>query len=129
MNKDQKIRRREFLEQGLSTAYRETDKLVVSVASAVLALSIAFLGRVHKPHESWTLRFGWVLLILSIAAVLVSLLFERADKRRRIKQYYDKKPETSGHADTFAAVLNAVGVLAFLLGLASLAAFLCFNFN
>ena len=127
MTAEDRTRRREFLEQGLSTAYRETDKLVVSVSSAVLALSIAFLDKNKAIHGVCLLWAAWLGLLVAIVCVLVSLLFERHDKRRRIEQLYKGKRETGGATDTFTAVANGAGVITFLIGLISLAAFLCYN--
>ena len=127
MTSEDRTRRREFLEQGLSTAYRESDKLVVSVSSGVLALSIAFLDKSKAIHGVCLLWAAWLCLLFAIVCVVVSLLFERHDKRRRIQQLYDAEDETGGATDTFTAVANGTGIVSFLLGLISLAAFLCYN--
>lgn len=121
--------RRDRLQASLGDAYREADKLIVTVSSGVLALSVAFLGRLDKPNDLWVLRSSWFALVAAVVCVLGSLIFEQADKRRRIKQLDDNKPETDGKTDGFINFLNILGVCAFVLGLIGLAAFLFFNTN
>jgi hypothetical protein len=121
--------RRNTLQNRLADAYREADKLIVTVSSGVLALSVAFLGRVDKPAEIWLLRFAWIALLVAVAFVLCSILMEQADKRRRIQQLDNDEDETNGKTDAFTNLLNIGGFTSFLLGLIALAAFLCVNTN
>lgn len=121
--------RREALQGRLADAYREADKLIVTVSSGVLALSVAFLGSVDAPSEIWLLRSAWIALLVAVACVLGSLLMEQADKRRRIKQLDKGRDETDGKTDGFTNVLNIAGFTSFLIGLTALAWFLCANTN
>jgi hypothetical protein len=121
--------RRNTLQNRLADAYREADKLIVTVSSGVLALSVAFLGRVDKPAEIWLLRFAWIALLVAVAFVLCSILMEQADKRRRIQQLDNDEDETNAKTDAFTNLLNIGGFTSFLLGLIALAAFLCVNTN
>jgi hypothetical protein len=123
------VSRRDSLQARLADAYREADKLIVTVSSGVLALSVAFLGRVDKPAEIWLLRFAWIALPVAVAFVLCSILMEQADKRRRIQQLDNDEDETPGKTDAFTNLLNIGGFTSFLLGLIALAAFLCVNTN
>ena len=121
--------RRNTLQNRLADAYREADKLIVTVSSGVLALSVAFLGRSEKPVEIWLLRLAWIALLVAVGFVLGSILMEQADKRRRIQQLDNDEDETNGKTDTFTNLLNIGGFTTFLLGLIALAAFLCVNTN
>jgi hypothetical protein len=121
--------RRAALQGRLADAYREADKLIVTVSSGVLALSVAFLGSVDAPSEVWLLRSAWIALLVAVVCVLCSLLMEQADKRRRIKQLDKGLDETDGKTDGFTNALNIAGFASFLIGLSALAWFLCANTN
>lgn len=122
-----KENRRDTLQGRLTDAYREADKLIVTVSSGVLALSVAFLGRVDKPSETWALRAAWIALLVAVASVLGSILLEQTDKHRRIKRIDKGKNETDGITDSFINLLNIAGFTSFFLGLSGLALFLCAN--
>lgn len=119
--------RRKWIEAGLSVAYREADKLVVSVASAVLALSVAFIGQIEAPLESWSIKGSWFLLLASIVTVLASLVVEQQDKRSRIKYIDAGKRDGYGPLDTAVNVLNICGIAFFISGLGLLCWFLASN--
>ncbi|MFM6981234.1 MAG: hypothetical protein ACKOWP_00455 [Microbacteriaceae bacterium] len=119
--------RRNTLQGRLTDAYREADKLIVSVASGVLALSVAFIGQIENPTAVWTLRLAWAALPISVACVLGSLLVEQADKRRRIHELDAGLNETDGKTDSLTNILNIAGFSSFLIGLVALACFLCLN--
>lgn len=128
------LEQRKWLEAGLSAAYRESDKLVVSVSSAVLALSVAFVGQVKNPQNTLAIKGSWVLLLTSIALVLMSLIFEQRERESRIgkidraiekgKRVFRDEAGPWGKA-VFA--LNLLGISAFFLGLAMLSCFLISN--
>lgn len=121
--------RRERLENELSDAYREVDKILVTVASGVVAVSVALIGNIKHPVDVWAVRASWVLMIGTVVAVLVSLLCEQADKRRRIAKTYQRRDEVDGPFTIAIKYLNVLGVVSFLLGLASLGWFLWVNTN
>jgi hypothetical protein len=121
--------RRETLQARLTDAYREADKLIVTVSSGVLGLSVAFLGKVNEPGQAWVLQAGWIALGLAVVFVFVSLLMEQADRRRRIIQIDSRLDETDGLTDSLMNAMNVAGVVSFLVGLGSLVAFLCSNIN
>ncbi len=125
---------RKWLEAGLSAAYRESDKLVVNVSSAVLALSVAFIGQVKDPQNTLAIKCSWLLLLTAIAFVLLSLIFEQRERESRISKI-DQGIEAGdeGFRDEAGAwgkvvfVLNLLGMATFFLGLALLACFLISN--
>ena len=121
--------RRERLENELSDAYREVDKILVTVASGVVAVSVALIGNIKQPIDVWSVRASWMLMIGTVVVVLVSLLCEQADKRGRIKKTYERRDEVDGAFTIAIKYLNVVGVASFLLGLASLGWFLWANTN
>lgn len=119
--------RRENLQTRLTESYREVDRVIVSVGSGILAISVAFLNQDSNPLAMWALKISWVAMLIAVLSVLLSLLFEQADKRRRIKQIDSNQNETDGYRDTLIVGLNAVGVLAFIGGLLAIAFFLLEN--
>lgn len=119
--------RRENLQTRLTESYREVDRLIVSVGSGTLAISVAFLNLDSNPLATWALKLSWVTMFIAVLSVLLSLLFEQADKRRRIKQIDSSQNETDSYLDTLLVGLNAAGVLAFIGGLFSIAFFLLVN--
>lgn len=119
--------RRRFIETGLSAAYREADKLIVSVSSAVLALSVAFIGQVEEPAQSWAIKWSWFLLLAAIITVLASLVVEQQDKRSRIKHIDKGERDGYGPLDTAVNVLNIFGIGLFVVGLGFLCWFLTSN--
>lgn len=119
--------RRENLQTRLTESYREVDRLIVSVGSGALAISVAFLSQDSNPLAMGALKLSWVAMFIAVLSVLLSLLFEQADKRQRIKQIDSGQNETDGHLDILIVGLNALGVLAFIGGLFSIAFFLLVN--
>jgi hypothetical protein len=119
--------RRERLENELSDAYREVDKILVTVASGVVAVSVALIGNVKHPIDVWAIRASWMLMIGTVVAVLVSLLCEQVDKRRRIKKTYERRDEVDGLFTRGIKYLNVLSIVTFVLGLSSLGWFLWTN--
>lgn len=125
--REQRRARRNVLLNRLTDAYREADKLIVTVSSGVLALSVAFFDRTNLPKNIDALRVAWVVLPLTVLLVLVSLLCEQQDRRRRIKELDNGKMDTDGCMDTLLHVLNVSGVILFIVGLVALSWFLLGN--
>ena len=115
------------LEDELSVAYREVDKILVAVASGVIAVSVAFIGNIEQPTDTWTIRASWALMIITVLSVLTSLLCEQADRRERLDMIYDGKDEKDTAFTTASKILNKVSIGAFALGLLSMAWFLWVN--
>lgn len=128
------LNQRRSLETGLLDAYREADKLIVTVSSAVLALSVAFVGQVKEPVNTVAITCSWSLFLASIAMVLVSLVLEQRERLARIAKI-DKAISANrlDHQDLrlrwgkWAGALNIVGVVSFILAFAQLASFLSAN--
>lgn len=128
------LEQRKWLEGGLAEAYREADKLIISVSSAVLAFSVAFVGQIAKPINTWQIHLSWSAFLIAIAVVLLSLVVEQRERRVRIKKI-DKaiKKRKSAFHDVAGAwgtcifLLNVAGIIAFFGGLLMLAFFLMSN--
>lgn len=128
------LQQRKWLESGLSLSYREADKLVVSVSSAVLALSVAFIGQIKDPQNTFSIKWAWALFLAAIALVLISLIFEQRERESRIEKIdhalktgVDSFRDLSGTWGKAVFVLNLCGISAFFGGLAMLAYFLTSN--
>lgn len=117
----------ERLQDELSVAYREADKILVAVASGVIAVSVAFIGNIEHPTDTWTIRASWVLMIITVLSVLTSLLCEQADRRKRLDMIFDGKDEEDTAYTTASKILNKVSIGTFALGLLSMAWFLWVN--
>ncbi len=115
--------RREGLQGRLTDSYREVDRLIISVGSGVLAISVAFLESGSTPIESWAIKLSWGAMFIAVLSVLISLLFEQADKRRRINQIDADQEETDGCLDIFINAFNVIGIMTFIGGLLFLAYF------
>lgn len=119
--------RRDVLLNRLTDAYREADKLIITVSSGVLALSVAFFNRTNLPKSIEALRLAWVVLPLTVLIVLVSLLLEQRDRRRRITELDNGKMDTDGCLDGVLHFLNVAAVVLFMIGLGALSWFLVGN--
>lgn len=121
--------RRDRLEDELSAAYREVDKILVSVAAGVIAVSVAFVGNIPTPVDTWTIRTAWVLMIGTVLSVLVSLLCEQGDRRRRLDANHRRIAETDGTLTKAIKYLNWTSIATFIAGLAAMGWFLWVNTN
>lgn len=121
--------RNERLEIELSNAYREVDKILITVASTVLAVTIALIGNIDEPAGIWTIRTSWILLFVTVISVVCSLLVEQKDKRKRIENNFEGLQEASLLTDATIKYLNFVSFISFLGGLLFLGCFLWMNTN
>ncbi len=115
------------LQDELSVAYREADKILVAVASGVIAVSVAFIGNIKHPTDTWAIRASWVLMIITVLSVLTSLLCEQADRLKRLEMIDDGVDEEDTAYTTASKNLNKLSIGAFALGLWSMAWFLWVN--
>jgi hypothetical protein len=111
----------------LDTAYREADRILVTVSSGVLALSVAFVSNSTMPMCALQLiQYAWGLFIMTIIAVLVSLFVEQRDKVDLIKAGGREAKRTKIFG-RWQAWLNGLALATFLLGCVSLFLFLISN--
>lgn len=111
----------------LDTAYREADRILVTVSSGVLALSVAFVGNTERPMCALGLiQSAWALYLGTIVTVLISLFVEQRDKLDRISV----DGFATKHSKAFVrwqAWLNGIALGAFLAGCVCLYLFLIAN--
>jgi hypothetical protein len=115
------------LRNRLDTAYRETDKLLVSVSTGVLALSVAFASSAQKVLcFTSAIKASWVLFFVTILLVLISLLVEQRDKEARISSGGYAHPKAK-KLTCWLKWLNKAALTAFGLACIALLAFLFMN--
>lgn len=112
------------LRNRLDAAYREADRILVSVSSGVLALSVplASTNEISMP-ALWTIRLGWLFFLATILLVFRSLRLEQIEKTERIKA----NGETSDLIEYLYGkldILNKTAIWSFALGLIMLMIFL-----
>jgi hypothetical protein len=106
----------EGLRERLDSSFRETDRLITSVSTGVLAFSGAFIftskAEFEIPSE---LMISWGAFLGAILFVLVSLFVEQIDKGIRIKNrgFESRKSNLSS---LFLTVLNVLSLSAFAIG-------------
>ena len=111
----------------LENSFREFDKLILTVSSGILALSVAFFGKGEGAHHhAGYLMVSWGALLLAILLVAVSLLVEQAHKKHLIFNdgHSDKKERRLFKA---IGLLNLSSGITFLLGVVFLVLYLWIN--
>jgi len=117
-------------EQKVSENY---DKTVITLSSGALGVSFAFLRDVigdGSIQSKPLLIVGWGLLTVSLAAVVLSLLFGTMAFRRAIRQVDTNEVYSSpvgGWPATITTLLHFCGVLFLVAGLVAIGAFLSLN--
>jgi len=113
-------------DQKASEAY---DKAVMTLAGGALGLSLTFVKDIVKsprPESLWRLETSWGCLTMSLAFILVSMLFSQWALRRAIRQVDEfslPRTRVGGIFASLTATLNILSGLAFLGGIALLAWF------
>lgn len=125
MKFDQK--RFDYLSRNRDGAIRAADTLIVSVSSGVLALSVTFLDKSQTLEATWALKNAWVQLVLAIVSVFVSLILERTEWTRLLRQSSVGDSEKSGFGSKLIRCLNIVASLSFLQAMIHLVIFMFFN--
>lgn len=114
-------------------ASRDYDTAVLSIASGALALSATFAHDIAPhphPNTLWIVAAAWVLLTLSLVAILVSLLTSQAALRKAIRDLdegLDLGALPGGRHAAWTLYLNRAAGGALVLGLVSLAVFALTN--
>jgi VIT1/CCC1 family predicted Fe2+/Mn2+ transporter len=117
------------LRSQLESAYREYDKLILSVSSGILAISAAFFHETVAPHLHVRLLITcWIALLVAIFTVAISLLIEQVLTRHLIRQNGEPDP-TGDHLRTKILWLNAFSGISFVVGALFLVIYLCVNVN
>lgn len=138
-------------EQLIADSYEKADSLLLTTASAILGLSIAFIGALFGKHpltHRWEIFSGWGALGATIVFVLLSYFAARRSLHHTIelarvkKDAYlaEKKPDTQDIADkvkkqrqvqscwhNLTEILNNAAACAFIVGLALIVLFAITN--
>jgi hypothetical protein len=122
--------RRTQLEEWRASGFREADKLIVTVASGVLAFSAAFVRGISKMKGHEAIGVAWVMLVLAITLVLMALFMEQRDLGARIKNI-NKGRHEGGYTwrNGAIATLNILSSVTFLVGMVAVVSFLIANVN
>jgi len=123
---------RAHLVQARQKAQEDYDKTVLSLSGGALGISFAFVkdivgsGPTASPH---LLMLAWVAWGLSSACVLISFYTSHITLERAIKQIDrgEYRYQPGGKAATLTHALNALGGIAFVLGVAAIAVFVNSN--
>lgn len=113
----------------LENAFREYDRLILTVSSGILAITAAFYHRSTTPqHGATWLVLCWVFLLAAIFCVAASLLTEQAHLRHLIKVNGKvKDDETDQRLRRATAWLNRGSGGFFFFGTLFLVVYLCLN--
>jgi hypothetical protein len=132
MNRDLKEYRTGLVEtvQKLNESY---DKLIVTLSSGALGLSLVFLKDVVKEEPiqgSSLLISAWVLFVLSLTSVLSAMLFGIAANKKAVKQVdtdtiYHQKP--GGQYSKLTTLFHYLGTVFLVVGLATMILFAYIN--
>lgn len=124
---------RKWLVETEHQASRDFDKAITTLSAGALGISIAFVrDLVPEPvlHSVKWLGSSWVLLSLSLLAILISLLISQFALRRAIGQVDKGTIRTElpgGLLATLTVILNILAALALIAGVGSLAFFALAN--
>jgi hypothetical protein len=133
MTHDEYLERRAELYKIRTTSEDSFDKVVLSLATGCLALSITFLDKIGKPFDAYTyhLIFAvWISFFAVIVANLVSFCFAKWNMDRKIQELDTRyrneiqslapeesaAEETSFWQRTATAVCNMIALVAFFVG-------------
>lgn len=122
--------RRNQLESWLAEGQRESDKILVTVSSGLIAVSLPFLKQLDELTSKHLLIITWLLLLSTIGLVLVSLVFEKLEISARIKKIYIDQWEGGwSWRNRILSVTNVFAGVSFLSGLVCMVSFLMANVN
>lgn len=118
-----------------SGAFQDLDKTVLTLSTAVLSISIAFVAQMLKsaPVMAWLLYGAWTCFIVSMCCTLVSMMSSiYAIRRTRniLKAVYDRVPDARKQSNRWAEVteiLTGSAAGALVCGMLALALFATFN--
>lgn len=138
--RSQEMERKEYLtERKLlitleSNAYQSFDKTLLTLSSGAIALSVAFLDKLHYPFLVNFLILSWLCWFASIMAQLTSLYFSpkamRDEQLILNEQYkdYSKDPRDNKYQGIPSA-LNLLSLVSFGLGAFLFIVFIISNFS
>lgn len=121
-------RRRDQLEEWRASGARETDKIIVTVSSGVVAFSAAFVRDIQELKMSGLVGYASGALLVSIIFVLVALIAERIELRKRIKDLNTTQIESDvTWRNYLISTANLLSGVTFVSGIGAIAWFLMAN--
>lgn len=112
------------LRSRLDGAYREADRILVSVSSGVLALSVSLVSKENLCDLAlWAIRIDWLLFLTTILIVLRGLYVEQLDKKARLDAGGKTTPEIKKMTEQLKN-LNKAALWTFGVGMLTLFVFL-----
>lgn len=109
------------------------DKGLLTMSGGTLFLSMAFIKEIaSKPHLTWTLLASWILLAVTVCAMLTSLLTSQSALRfqRKILDDELESKESASAKNLFAVqtnLLNAASIVSFIVAIVFLSVFVYAN--
>ncbi len=120
------------LYDSLHQASRDYDQAIITVAGGTLALSATFAGAVAQAPIAGSrgyLIWAWILLVISVVAIIGSYLTSQSTIRHMIARAHDATPPTPGWRGRATTLLNLTAGAALVAGLALLAVYAVVNIN
>jgi hypothetical protein len=108
------------------------DKAVLTLAGGALGLSFAFVRNLVGAGEfihPLYLFIAWIAWGLSQTTILLSFYFSTLAQRKAVRQLDQRKLPTGGWWDRATAILNFLGLVLFVIGLAMIIIFLSYNWS
>ncbi len=125
------LEERKMLVEAEGEASQSFDKTLVTLSAGAFGLSLAFIVQIApKPGALWWLYSAWGALISSLLSVLLSFLMSQYGFRRArdiLDILYETRNQESNGWNTITSVLNVVSIVAFVIGVVSLAYFVMQN--
>jgi|SRR5829696_8385935 len=122
------LEERKTLVEAEGEASQSFDKALITLSAGAFGLSLAFIVQVApEPRALWYLYVAWGGFILSLLSILFSFLASQQGFRRA-RDILDKYLEAGGAEETnrwnvVTSLLNILSIVAFVLGVVSLAYF------
>jgi hypothetical protein len=121
------LEERKTLVEAEGEASQSFDKALITLSAGAFGLSLAFIVQVAPvPRALWYLYVAWGGFILSLLSILFSFLASQQGFRRArdiLDMYLETGAEESNHWNVVTSLLNILSIVAFVLGVVSLAYF------
>lgn len=101
----------EDLKRGYETSSIQLDKIVITISSGAIVLSVTFIEKINACH-TWVLKSSWVFFAISIVSVTLS--YRNAISLFR-KQILNEK--TSKFKEKFVDITNFIACYSMIIGI------------
>ena len=121
------LEERKTLVEAEGEASQSFDKALITLSAGAFGLSLAFIVQVAPvPRALWYLYVAWGGFFLSLLSILFSFLASQHGFRRArdiLDKYLETGAEESNRWNVVTGLLNILSIVAFVLGVVSLAYF------